>query len=127
MIVKTKISNIVEIKKPVKDYQKPFRFTLTFFWRDEKGREQGFDIVGCLGGVGRDGKAEWNGPMFWVGRRAAYSVHIAPGTYEDVLGALVKGGYFKASLEELIPNLELRPVSAETAFGLPSELEVESV
>lgn len=124
MLVKTRISNIVEIKKQVKDYQKPIRFTVTIFWRDEKGREQGFDIVGCLAGVGRDGNASWNGPMFWIGKKPAYSVHIAPGTYEDVLGALMKGGYFKASLEELIPDLSLKPVTAVEAFGLPNELEV---
>ena len=124
MAVKTHISNIVYLRKPVKDYQKPFRFTLTIFWRDGKGREQGFDIVGCLGGVGRDGKAEWNGPMFWIGRKPAYSVHIAPGTYEDVLRALVTGGYFKASLEELLTPVDMKPVSAEAEYGLPTEIDV---
>ena len=124
MIVKIRISNIVYLRKPVKDYQKPFRFTVTVFWRDEKGRDQGFDIVGCLGGVGRDGKADWNGPMFWMGKKPAYSVHIAPGTYEDVLGALVIGGYFKASLEELLAPTGSKGVSATEEYGLPSELDV---
>ena len=51
--------------------------------------------------------------MFWIGRKAAYSVHIAPGTYEDVLGALVTGGYFKASLEELLAPVDTKAVAAD--------------
>lgn len=124
MVVKTRISNIVYLRKPVKDYQKPFRFTVTVFWRDLQGREQGFDIVGCLGGVGRDGKADWNGPMFWMGRKAAYSVHIAAGTYEDILGALMTGGYFKSTLEELLEPVDKKPVSAAEEYGLPTEIDL---
>jgi hypothetical protein len=124
--VQFRLSNIVYLQKRVKDYQKPFRFTVTAFWKDGRGRDQGFDIVGCLGGIGRDGTAEWNGPMYWMGRRPAYSVHIAPGTYEDILGALVKGGYFKQELEDLLRDgkEDLKPLSSEDLYGLPGELMV---
>lgn len=126
MAAKFIISDIKYLNKPVKDYQKPFRFTLTAYWLDEKNREQGFDIVGCLGGVGRDGKAGWNGPMYWMGRKAAYSVHIAPGTYDDILGALVKGKYFKERLEDLLPGMEIKTkaVPADEEYGLPTEIRL---
>lgn len=124
MAAAIRISNIVYLKKPVKDYQKPFRFTVTMRWTDELGLEHGADILGCLGGIGRDGKAEWNGPMFWIGRKAAHSVHIAPGTYERVLRALDEKGYFKGrSVEELLPSATL-PVKAEEEVGLPGEFDV---
>lgn len=123
MPAQIKISNIVYLKKPVKDYQKPFRFTVTMRWTDEYGLEHGADILGCLGGVGRDGKAEWCGPMFWMGKRAAYSVYIAPGTYEVVLRALTEKGYFKSTLDELLP-MSTMPVKAEDEVGLPGEIEV---
>lgn len=123
--VQFRISNIVYLKKPVKDYQKPFRFTLTALWEDQQGVQHGFDIVGNLGGVGRDGEASWNGPMFWMGRKAAYTVHVLPGTYESILAALMKGGYFKGELKELLDAGESnKPVSATEEYGLPTELDV---
>ena len=117
-----RISNIVYLKKPVKDYQKPFRFTVTMRWTDERGSEHGADIIGCLGGIGRDGKSDWNGPMFWIGKKPAYSAFFAPGTYEQVLGALTEKGYFKSKLEDLLPDT--KPVSAEEEVGLPGEFDV---
>jgi hypothetical protein len=62
--------------------------------------------------------------MFWIGRKAAHSVHIAPGTYEQVLRALDEKGYFKGrSVEELLPSATI-PVKAEEEVGLPGEFDV---
>jgi hypothetical protein len=113
-----KISNIIYLQKRVKDYYKPFRFTTTLAWMDGP-HEHGVDIVGCLGGVGRDGKAEWRGPCFMAGVRPVYSAHFAPGTYEKVLKALIEGGYMKYSPEHEILNL-----TAEE-LGLPKEVDVQ--
>ena len=123
MTVKIKLSNIVYLKKQVKDYAKPFRFTITLLWEEPDGREHGVDIVGCLGGVGKDNIAEWRGPMFWIGRKVNYSAHFMPGTYEKVLRALEEGGYFKYRLQDLLPEAT-RAVPAEIEYGLPGELNV---
>ena len=122
MAVDISISNIVYLKKPVKDYQKPFRFTLTVRWVDEQNREHGSDTDGCLGGVDRMGVAEWRGPMFWLGRQVAYTVTFAPGTYEVVLKALTERGYFKVRLDDLLPKQV--PVSAEEEVGLPGAFAI---
>lgn len=116
-----RISNIVYLKKTVKDYAKPFRFTLTLRWTDGND-EHGVDIVGCLGGVGRDGVPEWRGPMFWIGKKPSYTATFEPGTYEKVLKALTEGGYFKWRLADVLPPE--KPVPAEEEYGLPGSLEV---
>ena len=125
MAAKIRISDIRYLKKPVKDYQKPFRFTLTLSWEDERGDLHGCDIRGCIGGVGKDGRAEWKGPMHWAGRKAAYTVFFEAGTINAVHARLAEAGYFKVKLEDLIPKWkETLPVTAEEEYGLPNELEV---
>ncbi len=121
--LKIRIHNITYLRKRVKDYVKPFRFNLTILWEDSEGQDHGFDVLGCLGGVGRDGVAEWRGPMFWLGKKAAYSVVPATGTYEKVLRALTEGGYFKYRLQDVLPDE--KPVPAEEEVGLPGELNVD--
>jgi len=124
MAAKIRISNIQYLKKQVKDYQKPFRFTLSLLWNDAEGREHGVDLVGNVAGVGRDGVAEWRGPMFYMGRKPSYIAHYAPGTYEAVLKALTLGGYFKIKLDDLLGPATM-PTSAEEEVGLPGELDVQ--
>lgn len=120
-----RISDIRYLKKPVKDYQKPFRFTLTMTWEDENGNTHGCDVRGCLGGVGRDGRPEWKGPMHWVGRKAVFTVFFEAGTTNVVTNALAAGGYFRVKLEDILPKWkEELPVKAEDEYGLPGELEV---
>ena len=118
MPAKIRISNITFIQKKVKDYGKPIRFTLSLSWDDFEGREHGVDITGCVAGVGRDGIAEWRGPGIFLGRKLSYVCHIAPGTYEVVLKALVEGGYLKHTLADLFA-----PVPAENE-GLAGELNI---
>ncbi len=119
MSAKLRISNISYLQKRVKDYAKPFRFTLSMLWEEPDGKEHGVDIIGCIAGVGRDGVSEWRRPSFRAGVKPVYMAHFAPGTYEKVLGALTKGGYFKDHLVDLF-----KPVPAEEE-GLPGEINVE--
>ena len=119
MPAKIRISNITFIQKKVKDYSKPIRFTLSMVWEDNEGREHGVDISGCVAGVGRDGVAEWRGPGVFMGRKLAYVCHFAPGTYDQVLRALLDAGHLKYRLQDF-----LLPIPAE-AEGLPGEVNVE--
>lgn len=118
MAAKIRISNITFIQKKVKDYAKPIRFTLTLSWEDLEGRSHGVDIIGCVAGVGMDGKAEWRGPGVFLGRKLAYVCHFETGTYEAVLRALVEGGHLKYRLQDW-----LKPIPAEEE-GLVGEIDV---
>lgn len=100
--IRIRISNITFLKKRVKDYHKPIRFTVTLAWEDEQNLEHGVDIIGCLGGIGRDGKPSWNGPAFALGVKPSFNAVFAPGTYAAVLEALSRGGYFKSPLEAFL-------------------------
>lgn len=118
-----RISNVSYLKKPVKDYVKPIRFTLTMWWTGEDGLEYGGDIGGCMAGMGRDGEPSWNGPLYWIGRKVAFVFHPAPGLYKAVLSALKAKGYFDHHLEDLLPKREL-PVPASEETGLEEEFDV---
>ncbi len=113
-----RIHNITYLKKRVKDYYKPFRFSLSIAWADGAD-DHGVDLVGCLGGVGRDGKAEWRGPCFMMGRKPAYVAHFPAGTYDKVLKVLVEGGYMKWG-----PVQEILNTPADE-LGLPTEVPVQ--
>lgn len=98
-MAKILIENVLRITKPVKDYSDPFRFNLSVFFEDTAGMQHGFEIVGCVGGVGKDGKPEWRGPGFMYGRKFMYNVILSADTYLTVLRALVNKGIFSRGLE----------------------------
>lgn len=118
-----RISNVYYLKKPVKDFQKPIRFTLTTWWTGDDGLEYGGDICGCLAGVGKDGEPSWSGPLYWIGRKVAFVFHPAPGLYKAVLSALKAKGYFDLCLDSLLPKKDL-PVPAAEETGLEEEFDV---
>tara|TARA_R110000868_G_scaffold190546_1_gene434341 strand:+ start:46 stop:423 length:378 start_codon:yes stop_codon:yes gene_type:complete len=118
-----RISNIVYIKKPVKDFQKPIRFTLTMWWTDDDGLDHGGDVCGCLAGVGRDGQPSWSGPLYWIGKKVAFSFHPAPGTYKTVLSALQGKGYFDHDLTAILPKPQ-PAVPASVENGLEDTFDV---
>jgi len=88
------ISDVEFIHRQVKDYLKPFRFTLSLWWTTPDHNDIGVDIKGCMGGRGKDGRAEWRMPMHRAGAFWVYTGNASPALYNIIQGALEARGYF---------------------------------
>ena len=122
------ISNLSELRKPLKSWRNPVRFTLTLLGMDANGAEIGGDIIGCVAGVKPDGTAEWRGPAFQIFRRPAYNFIPSVDLYNGVLAALHKAGIFRRGLDAVLEELEQREVKKALpildAAGEPLRIEV---
>ena len=131
-MAKITISDVEYLRRQVKNYLKPFRFTLTLWWQTPAGEEMGVDIKGCVAGRDSAGVPEWRPPLHRAGAYWQFTVVPSGDLYKTVQGALESRGYFGKAEDILdwVPVAEGAPKDQKKAipaadYGLEAEFNVE--